>query len=624
MRLLSICALAAVSACQSAAQTTVVWDVSGNSMLKGAYSFREVAYIAADAYGDIGRAIAVSGTITFDGQGTYNVSAQILDTGTSATTPQPFTASGMYGISASGWGFVDSLLTPNEVVAGLVSQGVFIGSNTNSQYLNDLFVSVPAAPASITAAQLNGTYWIAAMNFPSYDPSQAQDALFPATADGNGNLTGTITASGYIGASGNTQITQSIQGAHYSVANGVATLSFPAGSTPSGQILISGDKQTYLSADGNFLVGGSTSGFDFLVGVRAGADPAIVSTLQGLYYLAGLSDDESAVATLGYAQLYGYYGSTIADGKGGMLRHQQISPFDAGAYDFLTDDQYHLNSDGSFEQSSYAFGVGAGGGAIVGIAKGPLIGVMAGVRSVGISGTGVFLNPAGIVSAASSSPFTAGIVRGELLSLYGSNLAPSVAAAGVPFPTTLNGVQVLIDNRPAPICYVSPGQLSVVVPYATEFSIAQVQVVNNGTSSNTVTTLVKNALPGLFTVPPGGIGYGAILHSDYSLVTTDHPAKAGETVLIYLTGLGDVSPAVPEGTAAPSSPPSNVVNTAAVYFSGPSGAVQGAVAYAGLAPGFAGLYQINAQVPTTLTSGNYYVEVATPTSYSTQATIPVQ
>ena len=249
---------------------------------------------------------------------------------------------------------------------------------------------------------------------------------------------------------------------------------------------------------------------------------------------------------------------------------------------------------------------------------------MAGVRPAGFSGTGVFLNPTGMVNAASSSPFTAGIARGELLSLYGTNLAPSVAAAGVPFPAILNGVQVLINNRPAPVNYVSPGQLSVVVPYATEFSIAQIQVINNGTPSNTVTTLVKSMLPGIFTVPPGGTGYGAILHVDYSLVSTDQPAKAGETVLIYLTGLGDVSPAVPEGTAAPSSPTSSVVNPLKVYFAGSGTSVQGAVGYAGLAPGFAGLYQINAQIPAALPSGDYYVEIATPTSYSTQALIPVR
>jgi uncharacterized protein (TIGR03437 family) len=174
------------------------------------------------------------------------------------------------------------------------------------------------------------------------------------------------------------------------------------------------------------------------------------------------------------------------------------------------------------------------------------------------------------------------------------------------------------------VYYVSPGQVSVIVPYATEPSNAQIQVTNNGTVSNMVTTLVKAATPGLFTVPPGGVGYGAILHADYSVVTTDHPAAAGETVLVYLTGLGDVSPAVAEGTAAPANPTANVVTPLSVYFTNASGSTAGTVSYSGLAPGFAGLYQINVQVPTGVTSGDYSVEVTTPYSYATQALIPVR
>ena len=194
----------------------------------------------------------------------------------------------------------------------------------------------------------------------------------------------------------------------------------------------------------------------------------------------------------------------------------------------------------------------------------------------------------------------------------------------VPFPAQLNGVQVTINGRSAPVYYVSPSQVSVIVPYATELSNAQIQVTNNGAASNMVTTLVKLATPGLFTVPPGGTGYGAILHTDFSLVTTDHPALAGETVLVYLTGLGDVSPAVTEGTAAPSNPTANVVAPLGVYFTNTSGATAGTVSYSGLAPGFAGLYQINVQIPTGLTSGDYHVEVGTPNSYATQALIPVR
>ncbi len=621
MKLRPIWASAVVCAFPLAAQTAIPWDASGNSTLKGAYPFREVALVPADANGDIGEAVAVYGTITFDGNGIYNVTGQLLDSNYSST--QPFTASGTYGISASGWGYIDSLLTSNEEIIGFVSQGAFIGSITHSSTINDFFMAVAAAPASANNTLLNGNYWIATLNFPSSDPTQARDGLALISADGNGSLGASISMSGYIGLSGSTLVTQPIQGAHYSFSGGNATLTFPAGSSPVNETLISGDKLSYVSADGNFIVGGSANAFDMVIGVRTDKTPPDSSSVRGLYYLAGLDDDESA-ATQGYAQLYSYYGSMNADGNGGFLRHQEIAPFDASAYDLMTHDSYQSNSDGSLTLSSYRAGTGSGGGTLMGIGQGPLIGLLAGLRAPGFSGSSVYLNPTGIVNAASSAPFTAGITRGEFLTLYGTNLAPGIATAQVPFPASLNSVQVMINSRPAPVYYVSPTQVSVIVPYATELSNAQIQVLNGGTSSNTVTTPVKSGSAGLFTNPPGGIGYGAILHADYSVVTLENPAKAGETVLIYLTGLGDVSPAVTEGTAAPANPPSNAITPVAVYFSTANGSAEGPVSYAGLAPGFAGLYQINVQIPTTLPSGDYFVGIATPTAYAAQASIPVR
>ena len=55
--------------------------------------------------------------------------------------------------------------------------------------------------------------------------------------------------------------------------------------------------------------------------------------------------------------------------------------------------------------------------------------------------------------------------------------------------------------------------------------------------------------PGIFTLPPGGIGSGAVLHADYTVVSEANPAKPGETIQIFLTGLGKVSGNVPAGAA---------------------------------------------------------------------------
>src|ERR1039458_2823956 len=90
--------------------------------------------------------------------------------------------------------------------------------------------------------------------------------------------------------------------------------------------------------------------------------------------------------------------------------------------------------------------------------------------------TGVFLNPQGIVNAASWAPFTAGIAPGELLTFSNSsNLAADTVVATSPFPTSLDQVQVSIGGLPAPIYYVSPTQISVIVPYAVTGPIADIQ-----------------------------------------------------------------------------------------------------------------------------------------------------
>ena len=263
--------------------------------------------------------------------------------------------------------------------------------------------------------------------------------------------------------------------------------------------------------------------------------------------------------------------------------------------------------------------VGAGG-VRIGSGIGPYLGINVALPAPSFSGSGVFLNPAGIVNAASSAPFTAGIAPGDFITLYGTNLAPGTATAyTVPFPTTagLDGVQVTVNGLPAPVQFVSPGQISAIVPYAVGSSIARIQVNNNGVLSNVVTEFVNLTAPGVFTVPPGGVGYGAVLHGDYSLVTAQSPAQVGETVSVYLTGLGTTNPVIPDGSAGPASSQTN--NTIEVYIGGQAATV----GYSGLAPQLAGLYQINVTVPSGVTAGDNTLEIVGPDSDAAEALIPV-
>src|ERR1017187_2598724 len=209
------------------------------------------------------------------------------------------------------------------------------------------------------------------MNLPGSDPSAASDAFFPLTANGAGGVTGTISATGYIGASGSA-ITQSIQGASYSFSNGAGTLTLPTAGIIS-QSLISGSQLFYVSPDGNFAVGGSTAGYDMFVAVRAASGPFTNGLFSGLYYTAGLDEDNTNVTITG-GFLDTYFGALKADGAGTIVRHERLAPFDANAYDWTFDTFYDLtqNGDGTYDRSAFKYGIGASGVGFVGIGKGPV------------------------------------------------------------------------------------------------------------------------------------------------------------------------------------------------------------------------------------------------------------
>jgi uncharacterized protein (TIGR03437 family) len=151
---------------------------------------------------------------------------------------------------------------------------------------------------------------------------------------------------------------------------------------------------------------------------------------------------------------------------------------------------------------------------------------------------------------------------------------------------------------------VSKNQISALIPYEVSGEyFATFQVVVNGTKSNQVTVYVDNTAPGIYTLTEDGIGAGAVLHSDYSEVSDKNPAKPGETLLLFMNGLGSVTPQVADGVAAPSRPVSvSDEEEDGVFVFLEDGAGNQAypnVTFAGLAPGFAGLYQVNFTLPTT-------------------------
>ena len=250
----------------------------------------------------------------------------------------------------------------------------------------------------------------------------------------------------------------------------------------------------------------------------------------------------------------------------------------------------------------------------------------------------VYIDPTRVYNAASYQPITAGMAPGELITLFGSGLysgsgAYQVVSGGSPATTLLGGVQVLINGQTSPVFFVSPTQVSAILPYATASAAspyATIQVSNGGVLSNVVSILLTDANMGAFSEGQNGIGDAIAEHANGKLVTAANPATPGETIVLALTGMGTVTPQVTDGAVGPSPTLSYADNYNAgqilVFFNDYLNQVYGqqaTLSYGGLYPGFAGLYQMNVQVPTTAGPGDVYIELVTDAADVEQVTVCV-
>jgi uncharacterized protein (TIGR03437 family) len=619
-------------------------DTSGNSLLQGSFHFRHLAVQNVDPFGNPTQITASNGTITFDGAGNYTVTGTSVDNTVSNGASQPLSVSGKYAIGLNGMGYVANPLhptTPVDYIYGAVSQNVFAGSSSESEdtgILNDIFIAIPVGASAPTNASFTSPYQSGLLDFTGANSAATKNALFELSPDGKGGF-GAITLNGQAANQSAAALNQSITGATYTFnSDGSATLTvpLPTGVT-SDDALFTGSKTMYQSADGNFILGWTASGYDIFFGVKALTIPGSNSTSKGLYFTTALevSPDFSGTDS--------YYGSNnnSGDSAGDAVVHQrQNFPIETFAIDYGTDDQLNLNADGTtgIDSNGYQYAFGDGGLAFVAMGTYGNFSLLVGLHAATFSGTGVYLNPIGVVNAASFQPITASLAPGELITLYGSGLSSvnMEMQGGQAFPTKLGGVSVSINNLPCPIYYVTPTQLSVIVPYevaSNQTGLANVQVTNNGVASNVVQLYLSDSEPGGFSQNENGIGFAAALHSATgALITSSDPAQPGEYISLYLTGLGTVTPPITDGAVGPVTTlsTSDVYNAGnlGVYFNdyGPDGTVgnAGGIQYAGLAPGLAGLYQLNVQVPTNgLASGdNVYVEFVTDAADVNQIQIP--
>jgi adhesin/invasin len=208
----------------------------------------------------------------------------------------------------------------------------------------------------------------------------------------------------------------------------------------------------------------------------------------------------------------------------------------------------------------------------------------------------------GVVSTASFAR-DAPLAPGAFASIFGTNLAAYTMLAGaLPLTSQLAETQVLVAGRFLPIQYASDGQLNVLVPFDVPPNSTQQLIVQAGPAFSTPEPItIAPAQPAVFTQDQSGHGPGAItvVKPNGSQFPADqsHPASAGDALVIYCSGLGIVNSQVEAGSAAPQSPPARIAGEITVTIGGQNAPVS----FAGLTPGYAGLYQVNVTVPSGVT-----------------------
>ena len=222
-----------------------------------------------------------------------------------------------------------------------------------------------------------------------------------------------------------------------------------------------------------------------------------------------------------------------------------------------------------------------------------------------------------IISANAQTPSVGGVANaasgattvapGSLASIFGSQLASGLAQAdSVPLSNQIADVSVTVNNIPAPLLFVSPGQVNVQVPGAVPGGTATVVVTRGGVSSPPQSLQVGTVSPGVFASSQQGTLYGvAVNFTDNTLAwpsaIAGHPASPGGIVTIYATGLGPVDSPVPDGHA--SSDKLRLTTTPLTVLVGgmPVTVLGGAAA---LSPQFVGVNQINIQLPQNVPTGD--------------------
>jgi len=592
-------------------------QVSSNASLTGGYYFRHVL-LTTDGGSGVTDTRTSAGSLNFDGKGGFTYLGQQL---VKTAPPVALAGSGTYAVKPGGVTALTSALSNGVAINARLGTGALVGASTEAgSTVFDLFIAIPMATTTLSNTALAGPYYVSSLEFPGGGTTNIRNTNFKLTANGAGGVAET-TVLGQARNLGNRLTSQTISPITYLVSpDATGILNFPTGvgQTEASQLIL-GPKNIFVSPDGNYFIGGSlTAGsHGLVVGVKAYASGATNTSWNGFFYSAGLRFDADRSR---FASNAAAINATSVGAVFGRRTRQSDGLFDAS-----TVATYALGSDGSgpFTSTSGRVNVSTNGTLFttsgVDVTDSFSYELSLGTRMPPQSGTGVFIDPQRVLNGAS---FALGypVSPGGFVTLFGSGLsAQTTAAKTFPFPLTLGNVSATVNGRAAPIYLVSPGQISLVVPYSTVGSTATIIVTVGGTASNTVEVPLAATAPGIFSLTQNGLGDGAVLHANYSVVNVDNPALPGEIVQVFLSGMGAVTPVVADGAAAPSTQPAVVTAQTSVTLGGQPAQIF----FNGLTPQLASLYQLNVKVPTSLAPGAHSLAIQTIEGFTDMVSIRV-
>ena len=222
------------------------------------------------------------------------------------------------------------------------------------------------------------------------------------------------------------------------------------------------------------------------------------------------------------------------------------------------------------------------------------------------------VNSGGVVNAATLQGSS--IAPASWVTIFGANLAKTTRTwagneiVGGKLPNSLDGISVKINGKAAAVEFISPNQINVLTPDDTSAGPVEIRVTTADGDADPVVAQLAPVNPGFFLydgkylaathADAKAIGKPGLFPSAPSLTT---PAKPGEVVILYGTGFGVTDPVMSAG---------QLVDKLANLVSPPQitvGGVSASVKFAGLIPGFAGLFQFNVELPATLADGDHKV-----------------